>query len=271
MGRCSQLFHPRNFLLSYHQPKKFVTFEWGWPTVYLIWRVFWALYHLIWTILTGVYAYEWTTSKANEITWFIYLTHWGYVVLTVSAIMEMVASIHIKCNRPDITAGQSDEMSVYLKAVWVMVNVSNAASFAISVLFWGLLYTPAYTLTTADVATHALNSFYVLANLMITAVPIRLYHFIHPTIFSVIYIVFTVIYHFAGGKNGLDKPYIYSVIDWSKPETAALYGALAALVLTPLCHVVVFLIYLARTAIFNACLKREEADFELEERKQRNF
>ncbi|ESP03529.1 hypothetical protein LOTGIDRAFT_199138 [Lottia gigantea] len=254
-NKCKEHFYPRNFLLSYDKPHHFTTFEWGWPSGYLLWRVVWALYHIIWIILTGVYAWQWTTTKSNEIKWFIYLTHWAYFVLTLSSLMELIAVIHIHCKRTDILKGECKEMSGYLKFVWVMFNVSNTASIAVSILFWALLYSDTYPLTTVDIATHLLNSAYVLSNLIITAVPVRIYHFFHPVLFSTLYIIFTVIYQEAGGSNGLDKPYIYSVIDWRTPDTAALYSVLAALVLTPISHVIVFIFYLIRKAIFDACLK----------------
>lgn len=61
------------------------------------------------------------------------------------------------------------------------------------------------------VINHGLNGVFVLVDLWVTAIPIRILHFYIPTLFGVAYILFSVMYDFSGGSNALGSPYIYSV------------------------------------------------------------
>ena len=68
-----------------------------------------------------------------------------------------------------------------------------------------------------SVMVHTGNSIYVLLNILITAMPMRLLHYIHYVIYGLLYTLFTFIYHHAGGTNAHHQPYIYDAIDWSRP------------------------------------------------------
>lgn len=62
------------------------------------------------------------------------------------------------------------------------------------------------------VVTHGINAFVIiLIDFWITAVPVRVLHFYLPVIFSICWVLFSVIYDYAGGTNYGDYPYIYSV------------------------------------------------------------
>ena len=53
----------------------------------------------------------------------------------------------------------------------------------------------------------------------------------------------------AGQTNALGEPYIYSVLDWSQPQTAALYSVLVCLITTPAFWLLLFALYKLRLAL----------------------
>jgi hypothetical protein len=92
---------------------------------------------------------------------------------------------------------------------------------------------------------------YVLLDLFITAVPVRIYHFIHGMTMNCVYLIFSAVYTLSGGTNALDQPYIYTVLDWnSDPVNGVLYGLLPALIGSPIIWLCVFGIYRVRIALY---------------------
>lgn len=97
--------------------------------------------------------------------------------------------------------------------------------------------------------SHLLNSIYVILDAFVTATPVRLVHVIYNAIVGTTYLVFTVVYWAAGGVNMYGKPYIYSVLDWSKPDKAAPIAVGAVVVGIPVTHVLLWGLYMARLAL----------------------
>ena len=92
------------------------------------------------------------------------------------------------------------------------------------------------------VSFHAVNSIYVLLNLLITATPTRLLHAIHPVVFGVAYTLFSALYQVCGGSNVQGEAYIYGVTDWGRPWRTLLLSSLSNFLAIPLVHLLVFLL-----------------------------
>ena len=98
---------------------------------------------------------------------------------------------------------------------------------------------------------HTATSIYVIIDLLVAATPVRIYHVYHAMIFSVVYLIFSIIYDAAGGTNALNQPYTYEMLDWSEDiGTAALYSVLTILVVIPVLWLVVYALYALRTFIY---------------------
>lgn len=103
---------------------------------------------------------------------------------------------------------------------------------------------------------HGLNSVYAIINIFLTAKPINITHMWHPVLFSLIYVVFSVIH-----QLGFGVPPIYTVLDWSKPTTALLTSVPLVFIGVPLCHVMFFILYRTRCVIFRkCCLEKDKAE-----------
>ena len=98
-------------------------------------------------------------------------------------------------------------------------------------------------LTAVDLETHALNVVYIVFNLMVTGIPVRLLHVWYSLVFGVTYTLFTLFYYLAGGTNADENPYVYRVIDWRKPGTAIAVSVVVGIVATTIMHLVIYGLY----------------------------
>ncbi|XP_071123769.1 uncharacterized protein [Mytilus edulis] len=256
---CKHEFRRYHIFLDYVSPYDFVNFQCGCHKLYVFWRLFWAVYHFAWIILTGVYSYQWAgDDPSQQVKWFIYLTYWAYFVLTLSTIIDAVCVVFISIKRDDILQDISPIMPWYLKVDWVFFNISNTISILISIMYWGLIYTGSEELTSVNIETHALNIVYVIINFFMTGIPVRFYHFLHPIVFGIIYIVFSIIYEVSGGTNHQNKSHIYSVLDWSDTVHTAMIALLIVFVAIPICHFTLFLLHLIRLFMNKQCCSRHK-------------
>ena len=74
-----------------------------------------------------------------------------------------------------------------------------------------ILFLTDYVLETDTVISHGLNAIFVMLDIWITAMPIRVLHFYAPMLFGVVYVIFSVIYDYSGATNAKGNTYIYRV------------------------------------------------------------
>ncbi|KAK7490571.1 hypothetical protein BaRGS_00018174 [Batillaria attramentaria] len=238
--RCS------SFWLGHAEPRILASDQWGFPKLYVGWRVFWALYHLTWSM------YDWinnATTTERPGTWLVYLTNWTFLLLTANTIVQATVVLHVTFGRSDLEDGRTPW---YLKVAWLVYEMASAASIAVTVLYFVLLFDG--TLSVISTVTHLLNTVYVILDVCVTAMPVRLLHVIYVAAYTVAYLVFSLIYWAADGVNSDGEPYIYETLDWSKPQRAAPVVVGAALVGVPLVHLLLWTLYMIRSAIHrNAC------------------
>ncbi|KAK2179877.1 hypothetical protein NP493_467g02033 [Ridgeia piscesae] len=251
---------------------------WRCPTVvYAVYRGVVALYFVSWIVLSGVWTYDWAASNSDRVKWFIYLTNWSFLVLTFDVLLQAVLVVLAcgKTGKYDVTVNRerqhvittrrltiyylcaadatNDAMPWYYKLSWLIHNVASNASFVISIGFWTLVNEDGTDVHPVDWNTHGVNAAYVLVDTFITAIPVRLLHFYHGVMFLSLFAIFSVLYEtVAGQTNALGEPYIYSVLDWSQPQTAAIYSVLVCLVATPVLWLLVFALYKLRLALHRA-------------------
>lgn len=136
-------------------------------------------------------------------------------------------------------------------------------------------------LNSSNILSHAMNSVIMFLDLLIVAYPLRLLHVIQPIIFGVTFGFFSFIYYLCGGKNMYvipffqihvnstniriflfvflfcssrrsGQPYIYPVLDWSKPGKA-LVTTFGTLFLALAVHMFLFSVYKLRVFIQRRC------------------
>ncbi|CAH0592662.1 unnamed protein product [Chrysodeixis includens] len=208
----------------------------------LYWRVpilVWALFVMFWSI-----AYFWGPKDM----FFLYMTHWGLAFI----VLESIFGIFVAIGRRGLTDATFG-LPWYVKTYWILYNITIPVAFLITVFYWGILRTSVNTVNFApnpvlDVMLHGVNSGVMLVELVCSAHPSRLLHIMQPLYFAGAYMLFSVIYFFAGGLDPWGNPFIYPVVDWSKPEQTMVVITLTALFLA-LMHLLVVGIAAARDAI----------------------
>ncbi|XP_071083146.1 protein rolling stone-like [Haliotis cracherodii] len=252
MGIKSE-FRTRNFGLNHSEPRIFVSSQWGHPRLYLSWRIFWALFHTSWLVSSMVSSTKVTSSPLGGAVWFIYLTNWTYLLLTTSTVLDAVIVVFVRINRHDIINGFTSYLPWYLKVSWLLNSVVTEGSLHISAIYWSFVFTD-QNITVLRFILHGMNSIYVLVNLFITAMPVRVYHVIYPVIYGVIYTVFSVVYHVLGGTNEKGEPYIYKILDWSNLKRTLPLVFLSTFVALPFLYLFVFFIHKLRIYLRSKCL-----------------
>ncbi|XP_076468675.1 protein rolling stone-like [Babylonia areolata] len=240
--RLKSEFRLKNFGLGHSSPRLFVTSQWGgYPWLYVGWRVVWALYHLGWIV------YNWVDDALNTErpgTWLVYLTNWGYFLLTFNTLLQALVVCIVTCTSTPV---EDRRDAWYLKMTWLVYTLASVSSILITVLFYGLLFDGHFELLST--VTHLLTSVYVILDLAVTAIPVRLLHVIYPVIFAVVYVVFSVIYWAADGVNSKGDPYIYEVLHWEEAEKAVPIAVGVILVGVPLGHLVLWSLYMLRVQV----------------------
>uniref|UniRef100_A0A1B6C3D6 Protein rolling stone n=1 Tax=Clastoptera arizonana TaxID=38151 RepID=A0A1B6C3D6_9HEMI len=197
--------------------------------------------------------------QGNEyyLKWFIYLTHWGFSIATIQAILAavLITRIYLKQKRKLDLKEETLKMKTSFKVYWILHTVSVVAAFSISILYWSFVYDPSiHTLDVINVMIHAFNSVLMLIDLCLVSHPIRLSHLHWPLGFALCYTVFSAVYFAAGGTDRLNRTYIYNIMDWRKPWRTLLI-VVGLLTFVVVLHTLVLLFSLFRIYLFSRFLK----------------
>ncbi|XP_047526190.1 protein rolling stone-like [Pieris napi] len=240
--------------LEYQKPSHFFLSAWQntrSPVPLLIWRV------LLFLTSIGIVLTSFITYVLSPIYigfWFIYLTHWGLVMMVLATGFGVGISARCYFYGP---IGTQFSLPWYVKTYWVLYNVSIPLAFLITVFYWTLLYEEGVEEEVSpglDIAIHGINSLIMFLFLLGSSHKTRIVHVVHPIIFSCIYVVFNLIYYIANGTNPLGDPYIYPVVYWGNPGIAILVIFITLLLLISL-HFVTIGLAAARDAIANKILR----------------
>ncbi|XP_049877621.1 protein rolling stone-like isoform X2 [Pectinophora gossypiella] len=215
--------------------------------------LFWRIPILIWaTVVTAVsVASFWGPTEK----FLLYMTHWGLMFIIVESIFGILVVIKKPSGSSDATFG----LPWYVKTYWVLYNITIPVAFLVTIFYWGVLRSSVKKLNYApnpvlDIMLHGVNSAVMLVELLCSAHPSRLLHIMQPLYFAGVYVLFTIIYFFAGGLDPWGNPFVYPVMDWSKPEQTLIVVTLTALFLG-LIHLIVVGIASLRDLIAKRCLR----------------
>ncbi|XP_041349791.1 protein rolling stone-like [Gigantopelta aegis] len=255
-------FSSHKLLLGSKHPEKFVQTECLSQNVYLVWRLIWMLYHCGAIVASGILERHYATTTSNRVKWFIFLTNWAYLTLTLAVIADFAAVTYFRCAARAVNNDNAVKMPWFLKVVWLLFNISNAIGIEISIIYWGLIHDVEWGLAGYRILpflTHGMNTLYIVLNLLVTGIPVRLLHFWQPLTFGLVYGVFSLAYTMAGETNDMDEPFIYSILDWNKrPGLTAgiLCGASIGAVLV---HFLLYCLYKVKMVFVKLLCGRNES------------
>ncbi|XP_028394205.1 protein rolling stone-like [Dendronephthya gigantea] len=239
------------------------------PRSLLLLRLTLATFCTAITIASGV-------LKADP-RWFIYLTNWSFLLLTVTMIgLTLVSIIREYENISSSTENASQEMrncgaiitanaecassqnnankvgpsptslTWYEKGVWILWIVSSNAALVVTLNYWLLVFQPPTDFM--DIAVHALNSFVMLVEFFMSKTPVRILHVLYVMIFAIVYSLFSVIFWAAGGvnvkvpltQNAIFAP--WKVLDYENGEPAVVSAVLLGIIflISPILQLTLF-------------------------------
>ncbi|XP_014674408.1 PREDICTED: protein rolling stone-like [Priapulus caudatus] len=150
----------------------------------------------------------------------------------------------------------------YHTVTWLLYSASYPAALVISGGFWVLIHRRGDPIGLSAAVTHASNSIYVLLDMCVSAVPVRVLHVWVPQCWCLCYAVFSFLYYLYGGTGLYELPFIYPFIDYGEtPGVAIGFLAVALLLLLPLAQVALYVMYMVRRFVYaRACGMAEEED-----------
>ncbi|GBG63506.1 hypothetical protein CBR_g38574 [Chara braunii] len=129
------------------------------------------------------------------------------------------------------------ELPWVYRMIWVLRNVQASCTFEVFFFFslWAALYSIPYD--ALDTQIHCMNFLITLADVALSAIPMRILHFYQPVAVGIAYCTFTVVFWAAGGRNEKGEPYIYITLNYEEePERAAVYLVILCLLVVPITH-----------------------------------
>ncbi|CRK87908.1 CLUMA_CG001695, isoform A [Clunio marinus] len=161
----------------------------------------------------GILAYSWTRAIRNGTFafWFIYLTNLGLIFCIVATTFAAILATFYYRNPHRL-----ESQSTSYKFLWFWSNVAVTSALVITIVYWTLLFDG--RTDALDILIHGGNSAAMIIDLLIACHPMYIIHFIWPVGLGILYLIFTVIYYFAGGVDAQGNRYIYDVLDWSRTD-----------------------------------------------------
>ncbi|XP_019642092.1 PREDICTED: protein rolling stone-like [Branchiostoma belcheri] len=249
-------FRLKSFGLTHHDPHVFTRTPWlSNQLPFVLYRAVVCLYQVAALLALNL------TLANSGLKLLIFLTQWAYIVLTlhivVSAGLCFADYYMYYSSRSQRGEAASDDNPLpwYYKLYWILYNVAFCSGICVTLLYWILLRGDN---SAGSILTHSVNSVTIVIDVMLSGLPCRLLHFVYPSTFGLVYIIFSVIYWAAGGTGLYDYPFIYPYLDYGgRPDLAAIVAVLGVLVAVPLCHCIVFALALVRETLVRLLKKRQ--------------
>ena len=257
--------------------------------MFVVYRIVWFLYILIWLIASLA---RFAPPERDGPRWLIYITNQAYLLLVIGtgaitiltivyAIIYLVNKTKLQRFYPQPTSiandvFKQDNIPWYVKICWVLYIMAGAVAIMVVVGYWGFVYDPncvsinnanvTINCSVADVYSvhlHLINAVMIVLDLYMSRILYQLFHIFYPPIFSIVWVIFSLIYFAAGGTNTVDgEPYIYEVLDYgNNPGLAA--GLAIVLIIGPLVgFIILFLLGWLRDVIYRriSCCFRDLQD-----------
>ena len=262
-----------NFYISYGlNILSYFLFQWLSLPVFVAYRLIVTAYNLAW-LFYNIHLYG-----ANM---FIYVTNWTYTILniyfvfatTLSSIalykdlkketetitlatdeqaveIEMEPGNYGAVDQEHDDASQKDALQCHHKLFWFIYVIAATGGLIITAGYWSVLAGDD-PVDANNITKHALNSVFMVIDTSLSAIPVRLLHFLYVMLYFLIYLVFTVIYWLLGGTGYQGNTYIYKRLDYEnfRPINGGLVVVFLLLVL-PFLHLILFSITKLRDHLY---------------------
>ncbi|XP_038058688.1 protein rolling stone-like [Patiria miniata] len=187
-----------------------------WPWVhypFVLYRIVIALYMLGMLLATTIGQIQQIGGQT-----FLYLTN---LALIVVAVYLLVGAFIAWLDGVILRSRNHEVMGIRHRIHWFLFSITININLIVTIVYWSLLYSPSYNGPSFfDFNVHATPAIISTLDLFVTAIPVRLLHFVYPLVFGIAYVVMTVIFWAAGGRTAYGP--IYPILDYTNdPGLAA--------------------------------------------------
>jgi len=179
--------------------------------------------------------YDFARGEAFEIgsRYWTFLSHWVSFVTVLYFISACLTILWLRF----VTT--SYQLPCIGKLAWILLNILAGASMTVTVAWWSLLYRGGDIHFRSRV-NHGVGSAWILLDIVLTYNPLYFKHIYQCALFSVAYVMMTIIYDYSLDKS---ESYVYRYINWSEDPVQALYMSFGIVfVITPLIYILQALI-----------------------------
>ena len=146
--------------------------------------------------------------------------------------------------RVSVHARAGDDVPRVARALWFCKATAPTCQFLITLMYWAILYNPAFAEPSAsNVTAHGGLCAALLFDLFgAAALPARLaFDFLNALVFLVAYLAFNLAFTLGGATNDAGEPYVYEILAWrTHPARAVVVVAFVAFFAFPLSFGVVW-------------------------------
>jgi hypothetical protein len=206
---------------------------------------------LLWILYDGI-------EEGEGAGYLVFFTTMGYILLVIGILAMTIASTvyffisyfrpkWIKSRIPQYSQlqpresfFQQDNTPWYLKICWFLYVLGVTPSLPIVFVYWVFVGSDVMV-TPENVHLHGLNFVFALIDILISRVPIQLFHFYILMLFGLVYSVFLVIFYAAGGMNPNDGGnYVYKFVDFGTNPGLAVGICIALIFIGAIVHTIYF-------------------------------
>ena len=133
---------------------------------------------------------------------------------------------------------------------WFLFNIFVNGEIIVAVVYWTLLHDDKNDTEEwiHDITAHLAPAIFSLIDVIFSATPVRLLHFIYPAGYGLTYFIFAVIYWAAGGLGGTNddgtrNTYIYSFLDFEDNLAMAMGFLVIMLIVCTVVHLLIWGVY----------------------------
>ena len=140
------------------------------------------------------------------------------------------------------------ELGWFHSITWALFNAAYDYALVVDFLFWTILSKDApdwFIKHPINYHLHLVNYLLLLLDLSVSAIEIRLFHWIHGLLFGTAYGLFSLLLHLTGIESS-----VYPIVNWKEsPGMAVLVFVLVGFVGGPLAQVTAYCVFRLRTSL----------------------
>ena len=139
-------------------------------------------------------------------------------------------------NHIHVASSHSIDLCWRHKAQWILMNSFINSSILVAIVYWGVL-SPGFStnpvVISFDLFEHIFPPIFGVLEIILTPIPVRFQHFIHPVVYLITYISVTIIFYYGDPNTGA---IYHSVLDYGNPglSTITIVGCSALVVVLQL-------------------------------------